>query len=47
MWRTKAVSVYGWRTALSGTLFAAGLLELFWRPLSPVARVGVWVSPQG
>jgi undecaprenyl phosphate-alpha-L-ara4FN deformylase len=48
MWRTKAVSVYGWRTALSGTLFPARPMgnsfgELFrqWRDW------GFEVSPHG
>jgi peptidoglycan/xylan/chitin deacetylase (PgdA/CDA1 family) len=48
MWRTKAVSVYGWRTALSGTLFPArpmgnsfGALFRQWRDW------GFEVSPHG
>jgi undecaprenyl phosphate-alpha-L-ara4FN deformylase len=48
MWRTKAVSVYGWRTALSGTLFPARPMGTSFGKLFRQWRTwGFEVSPHG
>jgi peptidoglycan/xylan/chitin deacetylase (PgdA/CDA1 family) len=48
MWRTKAVSVYGWRTALSGTLFPARPMGSSFGDLFRRWRAwGFEVSPHG